>query len=441
MKIGLIGYQGSGKSTLFEWLTGVPADPALAHASQTAMTPVPDERVEPLCKIYSPKKVTLASLELVDTAGLSRTHEGNAARLAQIREAGCLVMVVGAFQSGSNPLADVDGFGEDLLLADLEIVSGRIERLRESTKKPRPDRDAELAELAALEPLLGALESGTPLSEAGMNEEQLKVTRSFRLLTEKRKLVVFNVADDEADPERFTEELARRQPAVPCVAVPAGLELELARMTPEERDAFRQEMNVGGFDRDALVRTLMDVSGQMLYFTAGEKEVRTWMLRQGGTALEAAGNIHTDLARGFIRAEAMKCEDLIHLGSEREIKAQGLVRQEPKDYVVQDGDILNIKFSVVSFFGQAPAFGRRVPLALPACHQGRTGRAGRASGNRATNKIGPECDRPDDSSLAGGWAPRRSFGAKEKSNFSRRWHAPAAVRLGTIGAIASWRSL
>jgi len=346
MKIGLIGYQGSGKSTLFEWLTGVPADPALAHASQTAMTPVPEPLVEPLCKIYSPKKITLASLELVDTAGLSRSHEGNAARLAQIREAGCLVMVVGAYQSGTKALADVDAFAEDLMLADLEIVSGRVERLRESTKKPRPNRDQELAELAALEPLLAALEAGKPVSEAGMNEEQLKVTRSFRLLTEKRKLVVFNVADDEADPARFTKELEGRDPPVPSVAVPAGLELELSRMSPEDREAFRAEMGVGAFDRDALVRTLLDVSGQMLYFTAGEKEVRTWMLRRGGTALEAAGNIHTDLARGFIRAETMKCEDLIRLGSEREIKAAGLVRQEPKDYVIADGDILNIKFSV-----------------------------------------------------------------------------------------------
>ena len=105
-------------------------------------------------------------------------------------------------------------------------------------------------------------------------------------------------------------------------------------------------MGVGKFDHDALVRALLDASGQMLYFTAGEKEVRTWMLRQGGTALEAAANVHTDLARGFIRAEVMKCEDLIRLGSEREIKAHGLLRQEPKDYVVQDGDILNIRFSV-----------------------------------------------------------------------------------------------
>jgi ribosome-binding ATPase YchF (GTP1/OBG family) len=346
MKIGLIGIQGAGKSALFEWLTGVPADPALAHASQSAMSPVPDARVEPLCGVYQPKKVTLAALELVDTAGLSRKHEGNAARLAQIREASCLVMVVAAFEKGSDPLADAAGFDEDLLLADLEIVSGRVERLRESTKKPRPNRDAELAELAALEPVLAALEGGKRLDEATMNEEQLKATRSFRLFMEKPKLIVFNTADDEPQPQRFVDELAKVMPGVPAVAVPIRLELELARMTPEEREAFRAEMGIAGYDRDALLVTIMDVSGQMLYYTAGEKEVRTWMLRKGGTALEAAGNIHTDLARGFIRAETFNADDLIRLGSERALKAQNLVRQEPKDYVIQDGDTLNIRFSV-----------------------------------------------------------------------------------------------
>jgi ribosome-binding ATPase len=235
---------------------------------------------------------------------------------------------------------------EDFLLADLEIVSGRIERLRDSVKKPKPNRDQEQAELAALEPLVPVLESGTPLHAVGLNEEQLKATRSFRLLTEKPKLVLVNVADDEADPQQYVKRLAAATPPVRSVVAPAGLELELARMTEDERAAFRAEMGIEGFDRDTLVREILDASGQMLYFTAGEKEVRTWMLRQGGTALEAAANIHTDLARGFIRAEVMSCPDLVRLGSEREIKAQGLVRQEPKDYVIRDGDILNIRFSV-----------------------------------------------------------------------------------------------
>ncbi|MGE0607264.1 MAG: DUF933 domain-containing protein [Pirellulales bacterium] len=342
MKIGLVGYQGSGKSTLFEFLTGVRPDPAQAHVGQSAMAPVPDIRVEPLCKVYNPKKITLASLELVDTPGLARSHEGNATRLSVLREAGCLVLVVGAF-AGQDWRQDLHGFREDLLLADMQIVSGRIDRLKESVKKPRPNRDQELAELAALEPMLTALEAGKALSDVGLTEEQLKHTRSFRLLTEKPTLILVNVADDETDLQKYRAGAADEQR---IFAAPLGLELELARMTPEDRSAFQEEMGLSGSCRDDLIRLILDVSGQMLYFTAGEKEVRTWMLHKGGTALEAAENIHSDLARGFIRAETILCDDLIRLGSEREVKAKNLARQEPKDYVVKDGDILHIKFSV-----------------------------------------------------------------------------------------------
>jgi ribosome-binding ATPase len=130
------------------------------------------------------------------------------------------------------------------------------------------------------------------------------------------------------------------------MAVPAGLELELSKMTPADRAEFEREMGLVATDRDHLIRTLLAVSGQMIFFTAGEKEVRTWLLRQGGTALEAADGIHSDLARGFIRAEIMTVADLVRVGSEREIKAQHLLRQEPKDYVVRDDDILLIRFSV-----------------------------------------------------------------------------------------------
>ena len=216
--------------------------------------------------------------------------------------------------------------------------------MRESTKKPRPGRDQELAELAALEPLVDHARSrhSAPLRPR-LSDEQLKATRSFRLLTEKPRLVVMNVADDAENTEKLLASLAGQGAAV---AIPVRLELELARIAPAERGQFLEEMGLTGYDRDGLLRTILDVSDQMLYFTAGEKEVRTWMLRKGGTALEAAANIHTDLARGFIRAETMNCDDLVRLGSEREIKAAGLVRQEPKDYVIRDGDILNIRFSV-----------------------------------------------------------------------------------------------
>jgi hypothetical protein len=341
MKIGLVGYQGSGKSLLFEWLTGVPADPALAHVGQSAMAAVPDARVEPLCAIYHPKKVTLAALEISDTPGLARDHQGNAARLALIREAGCLVLVVAAF-AGSDPLEDLRSFEEDLLLADMEIVSGRIERLRESLRKPRPTREKEQAELALLEPLLADLEQSKAIRDRTLSDEERRAISSFRLLTQKKKLVVINCADDEADPQRFSNLLGDQ----PHFAARIRLELDLAQLSPEERRPFEQEYGLSGSRRDALLRKLLDVSDQLLYFTAGEKEVRTWMLPRGGTALDAAANIHTDLARGFIRAETMRAEDLIRLGSEREVKAHNLMRQEPKDYVVQDGDVLLIRFSV-----------------------------------------------------------------------------------------------
>ncbi len=344
MKIGLVGYQGSGKSTFFEWLTGVPPDPAQAHTGQSAMATIPEPRVEQLVAVYHPKKVTLAALEIVDTPGLSRTHEGNAQRMAAIREAGCLVLVAAAFD-GSDPLADIRSFDEDLMLADMEIVTGRIGRIEEAVKKPIPRQEREKLEheRETLALVLDALESGNPLRESHLTEEQRRVTRAFRLLSEKPRMVVVNTADDEEHPERFT---AAGTDEVPVLAIPIGLELELSRMTPEDRAEFEEEMGLKGVDRDHVLRILLNTSGQMLFFTAGEREVRTWLLRRGATAVEAAEGVHTDLARGFIRAEVFTVTDLVRYGSERELKAAGLMRQEPKDYVVQDDDVLFIRFSV-----------------------------------------------------------------------------------------------
>ena len=230
-------------------------------------------------------------------------------------------------------------------LADMEIIAGRIERIELSLKKPLPRQEhLQLEhELATLRAVLAAIESGRPLREAHMTEEQQKVTRSFRLLSEKPRLVVVNTADDERRPERFTD-LSTEE--VPVLAAPVGLELELARLSPEDRAEFEREMGAGGADRDAILRRLLDISGQITFFTCGDREVRTWVLPRGGTALEAAENIHTDLARGFIRAEVIQVDDLLRLGGEREVMAHGLMRQEPKDYVILDDDIVFIRFSV-----------------------------------------------------------------------------------------------
>ena len=343
MKIGLVGYQGSGKSTLFEWLTGAAPDQARAHLGSSAMVPIPDDYHEPLREIFKSKKVTQASLEVIDTPGLSRTPQGNAAKLALIREAGCLCVVVGAFDQ-ADPAADFQRFDDDLLLADLEIVTGRVERLREAVKKPRPSREKDMADLAALEPLLASLEAGQSLVRDQMTENQVKATRTFGLFAEKPRLIIVNLADDETmggkePPEAFLEQIGASARAV---AVPLRMELELAQMASEEQAEFKQEMGLKGFDRDPLIKLILDASGQMLFFTGNQKEVRTWMLRKGSTALDAARVIHSDLARGFIRAEIFQCEDLIRLGSLREVKAKNLVRQESKDYVIQDGEYLGI---------------------------------------------------------------------------------------------------
>jgi ribosome-binding ATPase len=339
MKIGIVGYQGSGKSTLFHWLTGVAPDPALSHTIQAAMATVTDDRVPQLCKIYNPKKVTQAAIEIVDTPGLARTHEGSAQKLAMIREAGALIVVAANF-GGADAASDLQNFDDDLLIADLDIMTGRVERLRDSVKKPRPNREKEQEELALLEPLLAELEAGKPLHKLPLSVEQRKAIKSFQLFADKPRLVIVNTADDDTEPERF----ARLAPTgTDLVALSLTLQMDLAAMPPAERDDFCREMHVQPFDRDALLRRIMHASRQMLFFTAGDKEVRTWLIDQGGTALDAAAGIHTDLARGFIRAETMSVADLVRLGSEREIKAAGLMRQEPKDYVIQDGDIITIK--------------------------------------------------------------------------------------------------
>ena len=338
MKIGLVGYQGSGKSTLFHWLTGVAPDPSAGHTGQSAMATLPEPRVGPLCEIYKPKKVTLAALEIDDTPGLSRAHRENAARLGTLREAGCLVMVTAAF-SGADPVRDLAGFQEDLLLADLQIVEGRVERLRDSLKKPRPTREQDLAEIAALEPLHAALESGKSLVNVPMTPEQRQFTRSFRLLTERPRLIVVNVADYGTPPDKH----ANLDPPHEVLVSPLSLELELSLMPEADRAEFERDLNVSGPRRDDFLRAMLRASGQILFFTCGQKEVRTWLLPAGGTALDAAANIHTDLAQGFVRAEVFKSEDLLRLGSEREIKAHNLLRREPKDYVVQEGDVLFIQ--------------------------------------------------------------------------------------------------
>ena len=339
----MVGYKGSGKSLLFQWLTGIAPDPALSHGLQSATAAIPEARFDALAKIYNPKKITYAGLEIVDTPGLARDQHGNPARLAQLREADALVWVIPVFD-GSDPEREIAAFKEDTVIADLEIVLNRIERVTEQNKRPvpKPEHEKLEFELSVLELLQAGLESGNPLQEEHLTLEQQRVVRGFRLLSGKPKMMIINTPDDETDLLQYKK---YAQSGTPVIAISVALEMELSGMSPEEKSAFLAEMQLPASDKSAVLHTILDASGQMTFITAGEKELRTWLVPRGGTAVEAAAAIHTDMAKGFIRAEVMRAEDLIRLGSERAVKAENLVRREPKDYVVQDGDILLFHFS------------------------------------------------------------------------------------------------
>ena len=338
MKIGLVGYSGSGKSSLFSWLSGVSPDPSAMNSSQSAMALIPEPRLEALCKIYKPKKVTYASMEIDDTPGLSRDHIGNVSKLAYLREADYLVCLVPAF-AGAKVDAEMQAFTEDMILADLEIATNRLEKIDEQLKRHLPKENLEKLQIEkeALVLIRSRLESGNPILAEEMTDEHYHATRSFRFLTEKRRMIFVNTGDDETDFDQYQKFATDKEPVL---AASVGLELELDKMSPEESAAFCQEMGLTRVGRDGIIRSLMDNSGQMVFLTAGEKEVRSWLMSKNGTALEAAGRIHSDFIKKFIRCEVISCDDLTRLGSEREVKAAGLNHRETKDYIVKEGDIL-----------------------------------------------------------------------------------------------------
>lgn len=340
MKVGLVGYQGSGKSTIFELLTGTAPDLSKAQSGQLGTATVPDSTFDGLVKLYNPKKVVPAKVELFDTPGLNRTQsQGNGQRLSVIREANALVHVIGVF-NGVDPVNEISAFEDDLVLADMTVVNNRVDRVKKDVTKPRPDRDQLQAELEAIEPIARKLSEGVPARELEFDEAQDKFTRSFALLTRKRGIVVLNTEDANVD-EALLFKLTEAGHTV--IAAPLGLELELQALADDEREMFAEEMGLGEPCRERLLQAVFDVTDQITFYTSGEKEVHAWLMDRGGTAVEAAHTIHSDLARAFIRAEIMASADLLRLGSERELKAAGLHHVEGKEYVVQHGDEVFIK--------------------------------------------------------------------------------------------------
>lgn len=340
MRAGLVGFSGGGKSTLFPLLTGATPDPGKVHSGQVGIATLNDRRLDFLAALHKPKKITPATVEMLDTPGLiPGTHGDNPQRLAVIREGDALLIVLSGF-AGGDPAADLNAFREELLFADLGVITNRLERLEASVKKPRPDRDALQKELDVVRRVQTVLESGGRVASLDLTEDEKRPLRSFGLLTDKPQVVILNASQGEPIPPS----LLALAPAT--LAIDAKLELELSQMGPDERVSFMADLGITELGHDRIIRAAYDAVGILTFFTAGEPEVRGWNLERGGTAVDAAGKIHTDLARGFIRAEVTAFDALREAGSIREAKARNLQRLEGKDYIVQDGDVVYFRSSV-----------------------------------------------------------------------------------------------
>jgi len=346
MKVGLVGYAGSGKSTLFQWLTGVEPDPSKIQQGQTGMAHVPDDRLAKMIVKFKPKKTKYAEIAFLDTPGLMLAErKDNPRRLAILREANGLVVVLDGF-SGA-PLAEqLSKFREELLFADLEIVMNRVDRLHSLMKKTKPqkEREQDEAEQALLKRIVVCLESGQTTVSLGLKPDEEKLIRSFQLLTLKPEMVFINRGDGNineappADLQALTTHL---------VGAPVKLERELAELDEESRTAFMADLGITGSFHDTVIRDMFYGMGRHVFFTVGEDECRSWAIDRGMTAVEGAGAIHTDLSKGFIRAEVMGYDDFLKAGyEEKSCKAAGTFRLESKEYIVKDGDIMHIRASV-----------------------------------------------------------------------------------------------
>ena len=310
LQVGIIGLPNAGKTTLFNALTHAGAE-VTAYASvvekaNVGMAVIPDDRLDSLAALAGSKKTTPAAIRVVDVPATSADLPGG------LRQADALIAVVDAFSEGANPAGDLETLQLEMVVADRDHVERRVDKVRKEAKSGDPARRQELA---LLEELLALLEAGRPLSEA----------------------------DRPLPPEL---EPLTTKPLITVENGPAGidckLEMELAELTPDEAAEFRS----GPSALDEVVRRLKETLGLISFFTIGDTEARAWTLRYGGTAVEAAESIHSDIARGFIRAEVIRWDDLLESGSHAEAARRGLQRLEGKSYVVEDGDVVNVRFNV-----------------------------------------------------------------------------------------------
>lgn len=353
MKVGLVGFAGSGKTTIFNTLTGLTAEVGGYGAREKAnigVIKVPDPRIDRLAEIFNPKKQTYAEISFVDVAGpqvedAEKAQSGLDPKLVQhMREADALVHVVRAFDNtmlshAADPGRDIRGFDDELMLTDLVQIENRIARLK---KEKDSARESEL-----MERLKSALEDEKPLRDLDLTPEDLGLIAGFRFLSLKPLLILMNQSEDSAGagaPGGVLELAEARKLSV--IAMSGKVEMEIAQLAPEEQREFLQDVGIAEPARDRFIRAAYSLLDLISFLTSGEDECRAWSIKRGTTAHKAAGVIHSDIERGFIKAEVIRFEDLSEFGSEARCREHGKLRVEGKEYVVQDGDVVHFRFNV-----------------------------------------------------------------------------------------------
>ena len=356
MKVALVGLLQSGKSTVLASLSGKAVPPVGSTAIEEAIVPVPDERLDWLTEHYKPKKTTYATINCLDLPGLNFADEhGRAAArrlINQIRTVDMVVLVVRAFESPAvppyrnsvNSARDLTELRTELLLADLELVTTRIGRLEKQVNKPTKTQAHDKAELALQKKLQEAIESEKPISSAIETEAESEMIKSLGFLTLKPIAVAVNVGEDQIDKRFDFSDCV--DASVPVITICAKLEYELAQLDADSRAEFVADLGITESATAKFVNSCYRARGLISFLTVVSDELRAWPIKQGTVALDAAGKVHTDIKRGFIRAETFSFDDLKELGGEKALKAAGRIRLEGKDYVVQDGDIIRFRFNV-----------------------------------------------------------------------------------------------